>query len=162
MRQYFLFVALFSFFSSCTSDKKEEAKTILVDPNSLTPSEIVHDSLSATQIEKIKQIQLTFAEVDPISLEETITNFKRDAHPDSEIAIWLSMAEAYQKYLKFRTQKTTLDIKKEVYKLILSRSMMSSEEAIKNTDLKFLTKGEAEEVLAFYSNEPDPIHVIKK
>jgi hypothetical protein len=109
MRRYLLLVALFSFFNYCTSDKRGEPKTITVDPKNIVPSEIVHDTLSATQIEKIKQIQLTFAEVFPATLEETITDFKRDAHPDNEIAIWSSMAEAYRKYFKIRPQTTNLD-----------------------------------------------------
>lgn len=72
------------------------------------------------------------------------------------------MAEAYQKYLRFRTPNMPLDIKKEVFNLILSRSMMSSEEAIKNSNLKFLTTRDAEEVLAFYTDEANPLKVIKK
>lgn len=162
MRQYLLLAGLLSFFSYCNTDKKGGAKTIMVDPDSIHPSEIVHDSLSSAQIDKIKQIHLTFAEVYPVSLEETITDFKRDAHPDNEIAIWSGMAEAYLKYLRYRTPNMPLHIKKEVFSLILSRSMMSSAEAIKNTELKYLTTRDAEEVLAYYTNEADPIDVIKK
>jgi hypothetical protein len=44
----------------------------------------------------------------------------------------------------------------------LSRSMVSPEEAIKNSKLKFLTARDAKEVLAFYTDEANPIDVIKK
>ncbi len=162
MKNYLLLVALSFFLNCCTSNRKEEPKTITIDPKSIRPSEVVNDSLSTTQIKKITQIQSTFAEVYPVSLEETITNFKRDANPDNEIAIWQDMADAYQKYLKSRTKETTLDKKKEIFKLLLSRSMMSPEEAIKNSKLKILTNVDAEEVLSFYSNEPKPIDIIKK
>ncbi len=125
-------------------------------------SDVVHDSLTTNQIDKIKKIQSTFAEVYPVSLEETITNFKRDQNPDSEIDIWLQMAEAYEKYLTSKQIKLDLNTKKEVYKLILSRSMMSDEEAISNSKLTILTEKEAKEVLSYYSATPDPIDVVKK
>ena len=72
------------------------------------------------------------------------------------------MANAYQKYLKTKSKEISLDKKKEVFALLLSRSMMSSEDAIKNCDLKVLTNKDAKEVLSFYSDEPKSIDIIKK
>lgn len=80
MRQYLILVVFFSFFNYCTSDNKGESKTIMVDPNSIRPSEIVHDSLSATQIEKIKQIQVTFAEVYPILVSRRQLRISSEMH----------------------------------------------------------------------------------
>ncbi len=147
--------------SSCNSkDEKENIQTM--NTNDIQMSEVVHDTLTEDQINKIKKIQSIFEEVYPVSLEETITNFKRDLHPDGEIDVWLQMADAYEKYISSKKNKLDLNTKKEVFKLILSRSMMSSEEAIPNSKLTILTEKEAKEVLSYYTAIPDPIDIVKK
>lgn len=133
-----------------------------MNPNDIHVNEIVHDSLTTEQVQKVKRIQSTFAEVYPVSLDETITNFKRDQNPDSEIDIWLQMADAYQKYLSSKQSKLDLGTKKEVYKLILSRSMMPDDEAIANSKLTILTERDAREVLSYYTLKADPIDAVKK
>ncbi len=162
MKNIILILSTVLTFYSCNSSTDEKQNIQTMNPNDIQVSEVVHDSLTTEQIDKIKTIQSTFAEVYPVSLEETITNFKRDKNPDSEIAIWLQMADAYKKYLSTRQDKLDLNTKKEVFKLILSRSMMSDEEAIANSELTILTEKEAKEVLSYYAATPDPIDVVKK
>ncbi len=67
------------------------------DVEKIIPIEIVHQELTKEQIEKIKKIQSSFANVYKISLEETIKNFKRDQSPDNEIQIWLNMQKCIRK-----------------------------------------------------------------
>lgn len=126
-------------FCSCSSNGKEAQQSLFISPDKIRISEIVHDSLTTQQIDAIKIIQSTFLEVYPISLEETITNFKRDQHPDNEIAIWQHMANAYTQYLASKKPALNLETKKEVFKLLLSRSMMPEEQAIANSNLAILT-----------------------
>ncbi len=161
MKYFSILILPAIFFFSCNTDTSENANIQTIDPSEIQLSPIQHDTLNADQIEKITRIQSAFAEVYPVSLEQTITDFKRDLNPDSEIDIWSKMATAYEKYL---ASKKLLDLntKKEVYKLILSRSMMPDEEAIQNSKLTILTEEEAKEVLSFYTADPDPIDVIKK
>lgn len=161
MRNIIFFLSTVLVFYSCNSSKDEKQNVKTMNPNDIQLSEVVHDSLTADQIQRIKKIQSTFAEVNPSTLEETITNFKRDQNPDDEIAIWLQMANTYEKYLESKQSKLDLNTKKEIYKLILSRSMMSDEEAIANSKLTILTEKEAKEVLSYYKLKPDPIDVIK-
>lgn len=160
MKNFLKLLVAVLFLSSCNS--RSEQETQLIDPNEIQLNDIVHDTLTTEQITKIKKIHSIFQEVDKISLEQTIEDFKRDLHPDNEIKIWLIMADAYQNYLNSKNKEVDLNTKKEVYKLILSRSMMPNEEAIKNSDLKILSKNEAEKVLSFYTAKPDPIDVVKK
>lgn len=148
--------------SSCNSNKEKDQNIQTIHPKDIKVGEIIHDSLNHKQIEEIKKIQSAFAEVYPMSLEETITNFKRDLDVDSEINIWLNMVNAYEKYLNKKEGNLDLNTKKEVFKLILSRSMMSSSEAITNSKLVILTQKDAQEVLSFYTENPDPIDIIKK
>lgn len=134
---------------------KKENQTQNINPSDLHLHEVVHETLTPKQIEKITKIHTIFAEVDENSLEQTINDFKRDINPDNEIEIWMQMANAYKGYLSQNTKN--LDEKKEVFKLILSRSMMSTKEAIENSDLKFLSLEDANEVLSFYNNQPEPL-----
>lgn len=152
-----LLVLLAIIISSCDF-KKAEDNIQTIDPENIRINEVVHDSLSEEQIYKIEKIQSTFAEVYPVSLEETMTNFKRDQNPDSEIEVWLEMAKAYEKYLNSEA-KLDLKTKKEAFKLILSRSMMPEEKAIENANLEILTKEKARKVLSYYSLKADPLDV---
>ncbi len=145
-----------TFFTAC--DKRNETETI--DPNKIRLNEVVHDTLTSEQIEKITKIHSTFAEVDTTSLENVIADFRRDLNPDSEIDIWLQMANAYESYMSGKNR--TLEQKKEIYKLVLSRSMMSSEEVLKNLELKEISHQEAKEVLEHYKENPIPIRVYEK
>jgi len=162
MKNILLTLSIILTFHSCNPNKNEKQNIQTINPNDIQISSVVHDSLTTIQIDKIKIIQSTFSEVYPVSLEETITNFKRDQNPDSEIDIWLKMAEAYKKYIDFKKGKLDLNTKKEVYKLILSRSMMSDQEAIENSKLTLLTEKEAKQVLSFYTSIPDSLDVVKK
>jgi hypothetical protein len=162
MRIITFFFLCFIGISSCNSDDKKASEVKTMNPKDIRPNEIVHDSLSPDQVAKITRIQATFADVFPVSLDETITNFKRDLNPDNEIAIWLKMTDAYEKYITSRQTQLDLNKKKEVFKLILSRSMMAEDEAIENAKLELLTEKDAKEVLSFYSETPIPIKVGEK
>jgi hypothetical protein len=50
-----------------------------------------------------------------------------------------------------KTDKLDLPRKQEVFKLLLSRSMIPSDEAILNAELKILHENEANKVLSFYT-----------
>ena len=159
----FLFAASFIsvIFSCKTNDKRDDSSVKTVKASDLIASPVVHDTLSQVQIEKIKKIQIAFQEVNPSTLEETIINFKRDQHPDSEIAVWLTMADVYEKFTSIRT---SLDIekKKEAYELILIRSMMDETEAKNQASVKLLTASEVAEIFSYYKSDPKPISVGNK
>lgn len=148
--------------AACKTNNNSDHSTVqTVNPSDLTLSPIVHDTLSADQVEKIKRIQAAFVEVNPSSLEETITDFKRDLHPDGKIAIWLAMANAYKQFIS-KHAGITLDKKKEAYGLILLRSMESETDAKANAKLKLLTNKEIAEIFSYYSLEAKPITVERK
>jgi len=154
----FILILVFAI-SACKTNNHSNVQTVKAGDLTLGP--IVHDTLSADQIEKIKRIQAAFAEVNPSSLEETITDFKRDQHPDGEIASWLAMANAYEQFTS-KHAGAPLDKKKEAYKLILLRSMESETDAKTNANLKLLTNKEVAEIFSYYTLEPKPITVERK
>ncbi len=168
---FLYFFSIVIFLSSCNPSNNQNNNVQIidqnkniqnVDPQEIHFGEIKHDTLSQEQIEKITRIQSTFVEVLPVSLEQTITNFKRDENVDSEIDVWLNMVDAYENYLKSKQYKLNLATKQEVFKLLLSRSMMSDNEAIKNVKPEKLSEKEAREVLHLYSANPVQLKVINK
>lgn len=60
----------------------------------------IRNELTPKQKARIKVIHEVFLEVFPATLEESFDDFRRDMHPDREIAIWESMAKTYLKRVK--------------------------------------------------------------
>jgi hypothetical protein len=112
------------------------------------PARAEQDTLSDIQLEKITRIQAVFSEVYPVSLEETISDFKKDPDRDHQIDIWMKMADAYETYLKSRKEVDAAR-KKEAFTLILSRSMMSAQQAVDNSKLKLLSGQDIREILSY-------------
>ena len=148
-------------YSCKTKVEPEKAAVERMNVGEITQGPIVLENLSSAQLEKIMKIQRVFAEVNPSTLEETIDDFKKDQNPDNEIAIWLAMANAYE---KFTSKNKTLDMnkKEEAYKLILMRSMENEADAKAETNLKFLTDKEVAEIFSYYALEARPITVEKR
>ncbi|MBQ4822378.1 hypothetical protein [Aquimarina sp. MMG016] len=153
------FLFLITMITSCQDTKSENSNYQKINPKKLTPGSIVHKSLSKEQLQKIKKIHKAFTEVYPISLDETITNFKRDQNPDNEIEIWSAMKEAYEKFALKNNREDQLQKRKEAFKLVLMRSMMSEEETIRMFDLKILTKSEVDKILDSYLLSKKPIKI---
>ena len=145
--------------SACNTNHQNEQEPLKVDISTLHVSPVVHDTLSPAQLGKIEFIHNTFAEVQPGTLEETITDFKRDQNPDNEIAIWLSMANAYQKFVQKKGSNLDIASKRETYKLILLRSEMSSKEAVVEAKPKLLSAADISDILGFYDQAPEPIKI---
>ncbi len=116
-----------------------------VDPSTLQPGLIRHDSLTPEQMERVRKLQAVFVEVDGQSVEQWVDNFKRDSNPDRELDIWETMAKAHTAYCSKRTLSP--EAKKEVYKVVLLRSMASEKDVLERLELKVLTKDEAVAVM---------------
>lgn len=115
-------------------------------------SPIQRQELSETQIKKINSIHQTFEEVYPISIEETILNFKQDLDIDKEINLWIKMEETF---ITVNQEKgyNSISQKKEVFKLILMRTMMSKEEVKNNLELKLLNMEDIEYILRLFESK---------
>lgn len=124
-------------------------------------SEIVHDTLTDKQLREIRRIHHVFSEVNSSSLEETINNFKRDQNPDNEIAIWLKMADAYERFA-LNKHIEEHDKKEEAFELLLLRSMMSERDVRNKTDFTYLSGDEIEELFSYYTDQPRPLIIDEK
>jgi len=120
-----------------------------VDPATLKPGPIRHEELNREQLERIAKLHRIFSEVDSSPLEKWIDNFKRDLEPDSELALWERMAEAYTGYCSKRN--LSLDAKQDVYQVLLLRSTTpDAEKVLEYLNLKMLTPAEARDVMKLF------------
>lgn len=110
---------------SCHPDKKPVQKAVEAEVAPKVPKTIEArtDSLSAAQLKDIETIHETFTEVYPISLNETIKNFKDNQDSGREIEIWLKMVETYKGLIK-NGQYSSLEQRQEVFSVILASTMM--------------------------------------
>lgn len=135
-----------------------DGKTQWIDPNKLEAGPIRHASLTDEQMSRVQRLQKTFNEVDPSPVEKWAEDFRRDANPDREMAIWESMATAYETFIA--TNSLTLAGKKEVYQIALLRSGAPEDEVLKHLDLKILTEKDARAIMALFTSKPEPIRVV--
>lgn len=160
MKKYIFLTILIFNILSC-KEKKKSNSIETTDIENLTPSTIVNESLSKEQLDKIGFIQETFNEVFPVSLDETIRNFKRDQNPGREISVWLNMAETFKLFAAENSGLEKLEVRKEAFKLILTRSMLSEKETINSSDLKLLSEKEIKDILSNYTLNVKPIKAEK-
>jgi hypothetical protein len=112
-------------------------------------SPIRHQKLSDSLDARIRVLEPVFAEVYPLTHEAWLDGFQRDAHPEREIALWETMAAAYQSYTGKRS--LSLDARKEVFGLLLVRSAVDEQHTISGAKLQYLSRADAEEVVRLYS-----------
>jgi len=142
--------SLLAFFGFACSGRSENQRpqTQMVNAADLKPNEVQHEQLSEGQLRRIKKLHETFAEVDSSSLEKWVDNFKRDANPDSEIAIWERVANAYTDYCS--RIPLTQEAKGDVFQVLVLRSMTSDEDTVKTLKLKVLSADEARKIMGEY------------
>ena len=119
-----------------------------VDPKKIHPGPIRRDSLTDEQMARIRALQATFVEVDGQTVEQWADNFKRDADPDKELRIWERMSKAFRAYCDGR--KLSSEAKKDVFSVVLLRSMASEQEALEHVNLKVLSRDDAIAVMKGY------------
>jgi hypothetical protein len=131
---------------SCSNNSdKPGGKVKWVDPKTIQAGPIRHEKLTDEQMERIRSLQATFAEVDSQSIDKWVDNFKRDQDPDRELQIWERMAKAYRAYCDKR--ELSVEVKKDVFGVVLMRSMASEQDVLEKAKLSKLSKEEAKEVM---------------
>jgi hypothetical protein len=137
--------ALLTFFGISRKNKGQEQNAQWAAPAPLQPGPIRHQRLSPNQMERIYKLRDVLAEVEHSPIEKWVDNFKRDVDPDKELTIWERIADSYTRYCSKRPLST--EAKKDVFQLLLLRSMASEQEVLNHIKLKILTVDEAKETL---------------
>jgi hypothetical protein len=122
-----------------------------VDPSTLRPSPIQHETLPVDLVDRITAVKKTFAEIDPTPIEKWIEDFRRDANPEREVKVWESMAAAYVRYTG--EHPCSQEQKKELFGILLVGSGAPTDEVVKRLKLKEFSETQAREVLGILAAE---------
>ena len=160
-------VAVSSLISTSCNRKESEAdtveakepETVWIDPNEVQFSPTMHEKLPDELLERIKVVHATFADVDGTPLDKWVEDFKRDLNPEPNVKIWEDMKIAYDGYCEGRD--LPLATRKEVFRVVLFRSMAAPKDVLERIDLSILSKDDASEIMEGYPSEPKPIDVIQ-
>jgi hypothetical protein len=128
---------------------------VWIDTAGLHAGEYRHPPFAAPVREQLRVLQETLAEVYPQSLEEWEDGFRRDAHAEREIALWLRIAEAYRRAVTERAYEPAQ--KRDVFAVFLSCANNPREHVLNVVKLRALTRGEALQLVGhFYSDADTP------
>jgi len=134
--------------------------TETMNPESLKPGPIRHTALPPNLLKRAIALEPVFADVYPVTHEKWIEGFRRDAHPENEIAIWEQIAAAYTQFIKDR--QVPIAQRREAFGLLLYRSGATAEETLQQAKLKHLTREEARRLVNLYKANPEPITAKKR
>lgn len=112
-----------------------------------------HDPLTHAQLKEIERIHTAFSEVNSRSLDQTINYFRAHQNPSKEIADWLKMVDAYERFT-LNKHIEEYDKKYEAYQLILRRSRMTEQDVIEKVEIIYLTEKEVKEILDYFIDPP--------
>jgi hypothetical protein len=99
---------------------------IPLQPSELHKGPIRRPVLPDSFVDRIKAFKAILSDVDPTPLETAIDNFKRDTHPEEEIAIWERIANTYQLFLSHNPISDPA-IRQEVFAVLIGASMGSKD-----------------------------------
>ncbi len=145
---------------STSSDSEPSApRAEWIDPSEVQPGPTLHESLPDELVTRIESVHATFADVDGTSLDKWLADFQSDLDPEGNVRIWEDMQVAYSKFCEGRD--LPLETRKEVYKVVLFRSMAPASDVLERIELVNLTQEDAVEIMNGYPGAPKPIEVIR-
>jgi hypothetical protein len=101
-----------------------------IDPRTLNPGPIRHETLPP---ELLEEVSIVYKVVGPFlgtTLEQFEIGFMRDMHPESEVAVWCSVAAAWLAYHKKYLGQPKEDEKKLLAALIAISTGVEDVEAL--------------------------------
>lgn len=112
-------------------------------PEQLQQSEIRHPPFTEEIRDYIRIVHMAFAEHRPISFEEWEDGFRRDAHPEREIAIFVHAAYVYAEATE---HEESAQRRHEIYQLLIACMTTSPESVWHVVKLNSVTRDEAEAI----------------
>lgn len=129
-----------------TSKPNIEIKRVKL--SDLKAGPIKHATLPDDFIQRVRDFKQALAEVETTSIESTLENFQRDAHPEQELILWEHIAKMYQ-WTIVANAGLSLPQKKEVLGLLIGLSMGQRD----FSHIKLLSKETVEEIKDRYQYE---------
>ena len=83
---------------------------------------IRHHVLRDDLLQRIAAFKEILSEVDNMTLDEVVDDFRRDAHPEREIAVWERIAQTYTLFLS-HNPTADLAVKHDIFSVVLMASL---------------------------------------
>src|SRR5687768_16084111 len=110
--------SLLTFFGVSRKNNVQEPKAAkLADTAPPQSGPIKHSELSPRQMERIHKLRGALADVERSPIEKWVDNFKRDANPDKELAVWERIVDSYMRYCA--RKPLSREAKEDVFRLLL-------------------------------------------
>src|ERR1700691_2543289 len=116
-----------------------------IDPAKLKRSPIRHEELPLSLVARINYLRSTLHEVYPMSMEEWLDGFRRDANPESEVRWWERLTRWYRGYSD--TRDLSAEQKKALFGVLFRLGMGLDDQPLV-ADLAKLPECDMEEILA--------------
>src|SRR5580658_2704500 len=116
-----------------------------IDRAKLKPGPIRHAELPLALVARIDYLRSTLHEVHPMSIEEWLDGFRRDANPESEVRWWERLTRWYRGYSD--TRDLSAEQKKALFNVVFRLGMELDDQPLV-TDLAKLPAGVMEEIMA--------------
>jgi hypothetical protein len=124
---------------------RERAERHRVELVNVEKGPIRHPVLSDDLLQRIDAFREILADVDNTTLEESLDDFKRDAHPEQEIAVWERIANTYAIFLS-HNPTDDLAIKRDIFSVILIASLGMEDW----TEIRYLTRDQIRQLVLNY------------
>jgi len=100
--------------------------------------------------DRLREIKEALDEVHPMTLDEWEDGFRKDTHPEREIAIWLRIAEKYKTFIEGKGLSQAQ--RKEIFSVMLACTTSPKDLILETVTLSAITHEEAQDAIeAFYA-----------
>jgi hypothetical protein len=96
----------------------------------------------------IRRLHEVFKDVYPQTVEEWEDGFRRDQHPEREIAIWQRMADIYTHFTEGRSLNS--DQKKDIFQVILACVNNGPRHVLTTTNPRTLSRKRVKEIIDYF------------
>jgi hypothetical protein len=117
---------------------------VWISPEQLHPGELRHPPFDEDVRAYIRQIHEAFAEQRPLSFDEWEDGFRRDGHPEREIALWVHAANVYS---AFTASERSAERRADVYRIIVAAMTAPRDKIWHVLKLSAMSRDEAEPVI---------------
>lgn len=124
-----------------------EGKEYWADSAQLQQNEYQHEPFNGKVKARIEFIMASLSDVYPLSYQDWEDGFRRDQNPVNEIIIWERIVSVYKTYAN---QTSELDIKSEMYSVVLTCSYSKPDQVLNQVSLKSLSEVKAKEMIRAY------------
>jgi len=117
----------------------------------LRPGDVKHGPFSEGVRKLIREIQSAFSEQYPLSFEQWEEGFRRDANPETEMAVWLHATKTYE---AFATAEEDPYRRRDVFRCVITCMTTSLDTVWLQLRPEVLSRSEAERIVnAFYRQQ---------